>query len=321
MYTGFIKSAAKYIYFCVISGSIDCLRIKGAIKYMKYTIMCDSDIGKSRSMNQDAVAIKHISTSDEEIVFAVLCDGMGGFNEGEIASCSVLKAFMKWFDIKFTKNIARYDDNRICEEWKSVIEIINDKLYRYGKSKKITLGTTVTVMLLKNTNYYILNIGDCRAYELSDTIRQLTRDHSVVAQEVLEGKLTEEEARYDNRRNQLLKSVGVLSEVTPDFFCGKVNGGSVYMMCCDGVRNKVFDDELLYYFHPAIMTNKSNMKNNIDYIFSLNKERGENDNMTVVLIKDNETTVVLNNTDDGLNINDEKIIINSDAYIDIEMEA
>lgn len=288
---------------------------------MKYTVMCDSDIGKSRSMNQDAVGIKHISTTDGEVVFAVLCDGMGGFNEGEIASCSVLKAFLKWFDLKYSKNIAQYDDNRIFAEWELVIKAINDKLYRYGKSKKITLGTTVTAMLVKNTDYYILNIGDCRAYELSDTIRQLTNDHSVVAQEVLDGKLTEEEARYDKRRNQLLKSVGVLSEVTPDFFCGKVNRGCVYMMCCDGVRNKVFDDELLYYFHPEIMINKSNMKNNIEYIFSLNKSRGENDNMTVVLIKDNETTVVLNSSEDGLDVNDEKIIINSDSYIEIEMEA
>ena len=62
---------------------------------MKYTVVCESDIGKTRPMNQDAVAIKHISTNEQEVVFAILCDGMGGFNEGEIASCSVVKAFYK----------------------------------------------------------------------------------------------------------------------------------------------------------------------------------------------------------------------------------
>lgn len=287
---------------------------------MKYMVMCGSDIGKSYSMNQDSVGIKHISTEKGEVIFAALCDGMGGFNEGEIASCSVLKAFFKWFDVKFSKNIAEYDNDRIHNEWKLIIKTINDKLYKYGKSKRITLGTTVVAMLVINTDYYILNIGDCRVYELSDTIIQLTNDHSVVEQEVLEGKITKEEARYDKRRNQLLKSVGVLNEVVPDFFYGKVKAGSVYMMCCDGVRNKVFDDELLYYFHPTIMIDKSNMKNNIEYIFSLNKSRGENDNMTIALIKDNETTLVFDNDDKGIDVKDESIITNSNSYIEIEME-
>lgn len=282
---------------------------------MKYTVICDSDIGQSRSVNQDAVAVKHISTDERELVFAILCDGMGGFSEGELASCSVVKAFEEWFMIEFICNAAQYDREKIFDEWNKIIKKINDKLYKYGKLKNTVLGTTVTVMLILNYNYYILNIGDCRIYELSDTIIQLTNDHSVVAREVMEGKITYEEARYDNRRNQLLRSVGVLSEVTPDFFYGKVKSGSVYMMCCDGVRNKVFDDELLYYFHPEIMINEANMKNNMDYIFSLNKLRGENDNMTIVLIKDNERTVTLNDGDEHYKINYENTIMNSNLYI------
>lgn len=287
---------------------------------MKYTVVCESDIGKSRPMNQDAVAIKHISTNEQEVVFAILCDGMGGFNEGEIASCSVVKAFYKWFDNSFSKNVSQYSKDKIFAEWNMITESMNDKLYRYGKMKKITIGTTITVLMIIDLNYYILNIGDCRVYELTDKINQITYDHSVVAEEVREGKLTEEEARYDKRRNQLLRSVGVLKKVEPDFFSGIVANGAVYMMCCDGVRNKVFDDELLYYFHPTIMTNKSNMKNNIDYIFSLNKLRDENDNMTVVLIKDNATTIVLQDDENGMIVEDEKMIVNSDSYIDIEID-
>lgn len=287
---------------------------------MKYTIACESDIGKSRAMNQDAVAIKHISTNEQEIVFAVLCDGMGGFNEGEIASSSVVMAFLKWFNNNFLLKVSEYNKEKIYNEWNIIINSMNDKLYRYGKQKKITIGTTVTVLMIVDLNYYILNIGDCRVYELTDGIKQITNDHSVVAEEVKQGKITEEEARYDRRRNQLLRSVGVLKNVIPDFFTGTVANGGVYMMCCDGVRNKVFDDELLYYFHPTIMTTKSNMKNNIDYVFSLNKQRDENDNMTIVLIKDNATTIVLQNEENSISVEDEKTIINSDSYIDIGID-
>lgn len=287
---------------------------------MKYTVICESDVGRMRSINQDAVAIKHISTSGEEVVFAVLCDGMGGFNEGEVASSSVVMAFMKWFDEKYTKAINAYNIDKVFLEWKNIVNIINDKLYEYGNKNSVKVGTTATVMLICNTQYYILNIGDCRVYELSNKITQLTNDHSVVEREIELGRITREEARYDKRRNQLLRSIGVLENVSPDFFYGEVHTGAVYMLCCDGVRNKVFDDELLYYFHPEIMTTKSNMENNVNYIFALNKMRNENDNMTVVLIKDNDTTIVINNKDNACVVQDEKIIVNSDSYLDIELD-
>lgn len=284
---------------------------------VRYTVTCDSDIGRSRKMNQDAVTIKHISTANEEVVLAVICDGMGGLKDGEIASTSVVKAFLKWFDNAFVKDISHYKEERIFSEWTSLINEINSRIYLYGKKQKISLGTTLTAMLIINEDYYIANIGDCRAYELTDTIRQVTDDHSVVSKEVREGKITEEQARFDSRRNRLLRSIGVMSKTRADYYTGKVAKRGVYMLCCDGVRNKVYDDEFLYFFHPSVMTNKSNMDNNINYIFYLNKLREENDNMSVVLIKDNETTIVLQNDDNQIVIENEKIIINSDMYIDI----
>jgi len=286
---------------------------------MRYTVVCDSDIGKSRTVNQDAVAVKHISTDSEEVVYAVLCDGMGGLKDGEVASSSVVKAFIKWFDERFSTNVLKYDKGKIFEEWSAVVERINEKIYRYGKTKGINLGTTVIVMLIVNKEYYILNIGDCRTYEIAERITQLTQDHSVVAEEVKAGLLTEEEARFDKRRNQLNRSIGVVKEVKADFFNGHISPGGVYLMCCDGVRNKIYDDELMYYFHPSIMTSRSNMENNIKYIFSLNMSRNETDNMTVVLIKDNETTIVLQKEAGCVIVEDEQIIINSDSFIDIDI--
>ncbi len=284
---------------------------------MRFTVTCDSDIGRVRKMNQDAVAVKHIFSGSNEVVFAVLCDGMGGFEEGEMASSSVVNNFLEWFDRFYLKVINDFNESTIFSDWEYIIKSINSELYQYGGERGIKVGTTVTVMMICNEDYYLLNIGDSRAYELTHIIRQLTVDHSVVAREVREGRLSPEEARFDNRRNQLLRSVGVTKDTRADFFKGKVVDGAVYMLCCDGVRNKVYDDELLYYFHPVIMTDKNVMKNNIRYIFELNKFREENDNMSVILIKDNETTIVLQG-DENTVIGEEKVMMGVKKTLNID---
>lgn len=259
---------------------------------MRYTVACDSDIGRVRTVNQDAIFTKHIATNGNEVVFAVLCDGMGGFEEGEIASATVVNTFAKWFENSSFFDVVDYSYESVKKEWFEIIDEVNCRIYRYGQRKKINIGSTVTVLMIINNQYYILNVGDGRVYELTKDIVQLTKDHSVVAQKVEQGVLTKEQAMVDPRRNQLLKSIGGLRDVVPDFFSGLVPKEAVYMMCCDGVRNKVYDDELLYYFHPNIMTDSDNMRHNIRYIFELNKARKESDNMSIILIKNNSTTIV-----------------------------
>lgn len=285
---------------------------------MRYTVMCDSDVGRARKNNQDAVVVKHVSASSREVVFAVLCDGMGGLEEGEVASTSVVMTFLKWFDSFYMPKINEFDEATVFSNWQYIINSINSKLYQYGNRQGIKVGTTVTVLLVCNMEYYILNIGDGRVYELTDHITQLTEDHSVVAREVKQGRLSPQEARYDSRRNQLLRSVGVTKETKADFFKGQVLGGAVYMLCCDGIHNKIYDEEILYYFHPQIMTNKNVMKNNIRFVLELNKYRQENDNMSVILIKDNETTIVLQSAEEEIAVKEEKVIAGTDKRIDID---
>lgn len=284
---------------------------------MRFTVCGSSDTGRVKKINQDAFLIKHILFGTDEIVLLVLCDGMGGFSEGEIASTSVVKTFLEWFDLKYSSNISSYSGEKLFKEWRHLIDSINYAIFNYGKKNKIQLGTTATVMLIKNMTYYIANIGDCRAYELTDTIRQLTVDHSVVEREIQAGRLTREEARFDNRRNQILRSIGAEKKANPDYFTGKIVSNGVYVLCCDGVRNKVYDDELFYFFHPDIMTTEYNMQNNIQYIFFLNKLREENDNMSVLVLKVNEETLTFCENKNTLIIEKEQMVVNSEKVIEI----
>ncbi|MEG2814087.1 MAG: serine/threonine-protein phosphatase, partial [Oscillospiraceae bacterium] len=147
------------------------------------------------------------------------------------------------------------------------------------------LGTTVVVMLITQTNYYILNVGDSRAYEISDKLYKLTADQTVVAKEILQGKLTVEQAKVDPRRNVLLQCVGASNIVNPDVLVGKTKLDSIYMLCSDGFRHEITPQEIQQAFNPNILLDKQSMTNNAEKLIELNKTRLEKDNISVITIK------------------------------------
>lgn len=101
-------------------------------------------------------------------------------------------------------------DEGIRQQWQSLLEEINGRLIRYGKENQIQLGTTISAVLLNSDGQYMLcHVGDTRIYTLSDTLQQLTEDHTFIAREIKRGNMTIEEAKKDNRRNVLLQCIGV----------------------------------------------------------------------------------------------------------------
>lgn len=282
---------------------------------MAYLVTCGSDVGRVKNINQDAIALKQIRVNGNEIIFAILCDGMGGFQQGELASTSVVMAYMDWFNNTFLTHMDEMNEGRICADWDKLMNKMNVILYEYGLNNAIKLGTTLTTLLIWNDKYYIYNVGDGRVYELTNNIMQITKDHSWVAREVEEGRMTAEQARMDKRKNRILRCVGGAPKTTGDFFVGSIPSGIVYMMCCDGVRNRVSDEELLYFFHPSCMTTQKSIDNNIKYIFELNKMRKESDNMSVIVIRQNDTTVKLSGNIDYIETIYEKMIVGTNKYI------
>src|SRR5699024_5044665 len=101
------------------------------------------------------------------MAFAVLCDGMGGLDKGEVASASVLRAFDKWVreSLPSLCNLP-LEDHVIRSEWEKIIQEQNELLHRYGARVGVSLGTTVVAMLVTETRIFILNVGDSRAYML-----------------------------------------------------------------------------------------------------------------------------------------------------------
>lgn len=255
---------------------------------MNFTIWASTDVGIRKETNQDSISLMVAQTPAGKCCFAIVCDGMGGLADGEVASATVIREFRRWFEESFPLILAEGGniEDTIATEWDVLCSRLNSTIKANGAARNIRLGTTITTALLYNGRYIIMNVGDTRAYEITKSgIRQITDDQTFVNREVKAGRMTPEEAMVDDRRNVLLQCIGASDSVYPDMFYGDIQSDSVYMLCVDGFRHEISSEELAYYFSPLILRNKDDMKKSCDYLISENKRRYEQDNITVGLIR------------------------------------
>lgn len=254
---------------------------------MKFMISADSDVGIKKNTNQDSLLMKEYETHIGNVVLAVLCDGMGGFDKGEVASSTVVKAFEQWGSeqLAYISETQQYE-YILRQQWHTLASVLNEKIMNYGRAHGIKLGTTVVAMLLTQNRYYLMNIGDSRAYEIRDNqMLQLTKDQTFVAREVELGHMTAEQAEMDQRKSVLLQCVGASERVYPDMFYGEVKQNTTYMLCSDGFRHVITQEEIYRMLAPEFLMDGKTARTNIRYLINLNMRRNEQDNITSAVIR------------------------------------
>ena len=183
-----------------------------------------SDIGISKKVNQDSLLIKEADTPLGKVLFAVLCDGMGGLKKGEVASASAIEGCARWFCDTFPHLLNHFSVQSTVVSMKELFEVINERIHHYGSQNDIELGTTLTAFLLVGTEDFIIgHIGDSRVYRIKHRVSQLTEDHTFVEREVKNGRLTRQEAE----------------KTTDAIFCFNawVQGAKSIRSSCQGGRN------------------------------------------------------------------------------------
>lgn len=255
---------------------------------MNYYIASHSDVGIQKETNQDSCCAYIAETQKGKILFAVMCDGMGGLSKGEVASATLIRVFSEWFKSELPTLLSMQDPiEEIKYSWDRMIKVQNQNIAEYGKIHHLQLGSTITLFLcLEDGKYLIGHVGDSRAYKITeDKLEILTTDQTVVANEIRLGKLTPEQAKTDPRRNVLLQCVGASRIVEPDYINGEVKPNECYMLCSDGFRHVITEAEIHEAFKPSKNNDEATMKANIVELIELNKFRHENDNITSILIK------------------------------------
>ena len=237
---------------------------------MRFKAVYNTDVGIKKKTNQDSLAIKIAETPDGQALFSLVCDGMGGLAKGEVAEMI---------------NNGSFSEGALKYQWLHLAVEMNEKIKAYGEQNGIMLGTTISAILMYRGRYYIVHVGDSRIYEMSSVARQLTADQTLVAREIAAGRLTPEQAERDSRRSVLLQCVGASPVVEPDFIAGDVMLGATYMLCSDGFRHKISNEEMMSKIGPAACGTETEMENGCKFLTELVKQRRETDNITVVLIK------------------------------------
>lgn len=234
-----------------------------------------SDKGKVRSHNEDSVGL-FVNSNRQQL--AVIADGMGGHNAGDVASgmvSSLLKE--KWHEsekINLPEN---------AESWllQTIVDI-NNKVFAYAQdhSECAGMGTTVVAAICTNDFVTIAHIGDSRCYLYNEQgFKQITEDHSLVNELVRSGQISKDDAEYHPRKNVLLKALGTELDVQADVQTIGWEKGDKLLLCSDGLSNKVTDVEL-----EDFLSDSRSLEDLAVALVHLANDRGGEDNISLALL-------------------------------------
>ncbi|MGN8645046.1 Stp1/IreP family PP2C-type Ser/Thr phosphatase [Gracilibacillus sp. HCP3S3_G5_1] len=242
---------------------------------MKYVYQ--SDKGKVRELNEDAVAVFPRGNA----LLAVVADGMGGHQAGDVASNLTIQQLEKLWT-KLDEPLEKIN----VEEWLAdSIKEVNNLVYEKAQSDSACqgMGTTIVVAICTEQDLTIGHIGDSRAYLFNQSAwKQVTDDHSLVGELVRTGQLSEEDAQVHPRRNVILKALGTELDLEPDIFHSQWKDFDGLLMCSDGLTNKITDEEL----HKLILETEDDQISQT--LIDLANERGGEDNITLTIISQHE---------------------------------
>ncbi len=232
-----------------------------------------TDVGKKRQVNQD-----YVYTSDTAVGILpnlyIVADGMGGHKAGDYASS---------FTTRFiVDKIGESTEGSPIQIMRNAIELSNTSLINesVGKPELLGMGTTIVVATICDDYLYVANVGVSRLYLINNGIVQITRDHSLVEEMVLAGKINKEEARIHPDKNIITRAIGAENKVRVDFFDMRLKEGDIILMCTDGLSNMVKDKDIL-----SIVEEAGDIEEMGKSLILRANENGGRDNIGVVIVQ------------------------------------
>ena len=238
-------------------------------------IFCETDVGKSREINQDAYIARILEGG---AALAVVCDGMGGANAGNVASAQAAKIIYEYVLRSWQPNMsASLIKNLLCSAVMSANVEVFDAASKNEELKG--MGTTVVAVIATKTAFHIVHVGDSRAYLVRDnTLSQITTDHSIVQRMIESGQITADEAKSDPRKNIITRALGVDENLNVDYNELDCSEKDMLLICTDGLSNMLSSEEILE------VVSSTPCENATAQLVSAANDGGGSDNITAVLI-------------------------------------
>ncbi|MGI6755952.1 MAG: PP2C family protein-serine/threonine phosphatase [Atopobiaceae bacterium] len=251
-------------------------------------IAARSDHGR-RSSNQDSFGFATKICNGVEISLAVVCDGVGGLSQGEVASSTVVDTLKQWFD----KTDFILDDqagdkilsSALMAPLDALVASANASIYRYGITQGSKMGTTLTCIVCARGHYLVVQVGDSRAYHVSGAGAQLvTEDQTLAARQVLQGKMTREQEKQSPDRGILLQAVGSQEAILPLYYEGSYREGDLFVLLSDGGWHMQESEGIARNFVPLLHGHERKLKKACEHVIKQDLSAGETDNIAVVAL-------------------------------------
>lgn len=229
-----------------------------------------TDVGLKRSNNEDAFL------ANPQLGFCLVADGMGGAAAGEIASRIFSNTALEIFSERAASTV-----EETMLQVQQAFGLTHERIQAHVSNNPSHqgMGCTAELLAFSGMNFVIGHIGDSRTYRFSGgRLKQLTKDHSLVQEQIDQGLITAEDALHHANRNIILRAVGVEEEVALDIISGRASPGDLFLLCSDGLTDMINDNTIF-----DALSSSSLSENRACRLIELAKEAGGLDNVTVVL--------------------------------------
>lgn len=244
---------------------------------MNYLFCADTDRGRLRDNNEDAVAV------DAPTGLALLADGMGGYNAGEVASglaISVIQSeLLPWLaGAGMTASLSEIRQATQSSVARANALILESAL---ANAAYAGMGTTLVVGIFHDAQLILGHVGDSRCYRLRHgQLAQITRDHSVLQERIDAGLITPAQALGSPDRNLVTRALGVEPETKLELNDFAVQPGDLYLMCSDGLSDMVRDEPI-----EAVLRQAVPLDQKVRELIALANQQGGRDNIAVLLVQ------------------------------------
>jgi len=244
---------------------------------MNYTFFAQTDRGLVRSNNEDSVVF------DEAANVAVLADGMGGYSAGEVASSmattAILAELVRWLSSGVQQanevNVARAIESSAKQANLAILKAASTNPHYAG------MGTTLVVGVFLTSSLVLAHVGDSRCYLWrKGVLSQITKDHSMLQEQVDAGLMTTEQAAVAPGKNLLTRALGVEEFLQIEVHTHAVLDGDIYLMCSDGLTDMLDPSNM-----SGIMACATSLESMATVLVDRAKDRGGRDNISVLLTR------------------------------------
>jgi len=254
-----------------------------------------TDVGQVRTVDEDSILAADLSfgvnSESSKFLLLAVADGMGGHAKGEEASKIALNAIVRAVIPDLLNNTPF---TKILE--KGIQNANQDILDYTAKNPEASgMGTTSVCAVVKDNQIHLANVGDSRAYRVSDDeICRVTKDHSYVQALIDEGDITEEQAREHPRKNEITRAVGIMPSIEVDTMKLTLDSDESLLLCCDGVIAHLSDDDI-----HKIIRDSPDPQTACQEIVDMANERGGSDNISLIILSSEGSDTKENESDDS----------------------